>query len=118
MKNIITSIIAVCLLASVIAVLGCTSAADPIVGKWGNDAYTTSGIPVSTNTIYITFDGNGTYAGTIEGMSGSLYTWKNDGAGKYEMGATSLGTINNVTLNGNVLSLSLDNKPARTFHKI
>lgn len=118
MKSIIKSIIAVCLLVSVVAVLGCTSATDPIVGKWGNDAYVTSGLSVSTNEISITFDNNGTYTGTIEGMGGSLYTWKNDGAGKYEMSATSLGAINNVTLSGNVLTLSLNNKPARTFHKI
>lgn len=118
MKYIIHSIVAICLIASVVTVLGCTSAADPIVGKWGNDAYVTSGISVPTNSIYITFDSNGTYTGTIEGMGGSLYTWKNDGAGQYEMSATSLGPINNVTVSGNVLSLSLSNKPARTFHKV
>ena len=118
MKIIIKSIISVCLIVSVIAVLGCTSAADPIVGKWGNDAYVTSGISVPTNSIYITFDSNGTYVGTIEGMGRSLYTWKSDGAGQYELSATALGPINNVTLSGNVLSLSLSNKPARTFHKI
>lgn len=118
MNKMIKMIIAVSLLISVVAVLGCASATDPIVGKWGNDAYVTSGISIPTNSIYITFDANGTYVGTIEGMGGSLYTWKNDGTGKYEMSATSLGSINNVTLNGDVLSLSLGNKPARTFHKI
>ena len=118
MKLIIKSIIAICLIVSVVTVLGCASATDPIVGKWGNDAYVTSGISVPTNSIYVTFDSNGTYTGTIEGMGGSLYTWKNDGAGQYDMSSTALGSINNVTLSGNVLSLSLNNKPARTFHKV
>ncbi len=118
MKNIIKSIIAVCLLVSVVAVLGCASASDPIVGKWGNDPYTSSGMSFATNSIYVTFYDNGTYMGTIEGMGGSLYAWKKDESGQYNMSATSLGPISNVTLNGNVLSLSLNNKPVRTFHKI
>jgi hypothetical protein len=74
MMKIIKSIIAACLLVSVVAVLGCTNATDPIVGKWGNDAYTTSGISVPTNDIYMTFYDNGTYDGTISGMGGTLYT--------------------------------------------
>ena len=119
MKNEIKILIAVCLLISVVGVLGCTtSATDPIVGKWGNDAYVTAGIPVSTNSIYITFDSNGTYAGTINGMGGTARTWKDDGSGNYEMSETSLGPVSDVTLTGNVLSLSVDGKPARTFHKI
>ncbi len=119
MKNEIKILIAVCLLVSVIGVLGCTSSAtDPIVGKWGNDAYVTSGIPIATNSIYITFDSNGTYSGTIDGMGGTARTWKNDGSGQYEMSQTSLGAVSNITVSGDVLSLSVGGKPARTFHKI